>query len=89
MKLENEDTKNDFERRKNQFQNELSDACFKEEKARTEVQKWEATYKEWMSAMESRVNNLMHTNEFLQVCFVFVWVSVRDSIYRNVELEKI
>lgn len=69
LKMDNEEARNDFERRKKIFQAELSDACFKEEQAKKEVKSWEEMYKEWMKTMESRVNQLMQTNAFLQVLF--------------------
>ena len=67
LKMDNEEARTDFERRKKIFQAELSDACFKEEKAKKEVKSWEEMYKEWMKTMEVRVNELMQTNAFLQV----------------------
>lgn len=67
LKMDNEEARNDFERRKQIFQAELSDACYKEEKAKKEVKSWEEMYKEWMKTMEVRVNELMQTNAFLQV----------------------
>ena len=67
LRLENEEAKIEFERRKKLFQNELSDAVYKEEKAKQEVERWEIMYKEWMNTMEGRVNQLMQTNAFLQV----------------------
>ncbi|RNA13393.1 ELKS Rab6-interacting CAST family member 1-like [Brachionus plicatilis] len=68
LKLENEELKNESDRNKKQFDEELARSMNKNEEYKREIKQWEVMYKEWMQMMEDRVTNINRTHQILQEC---------------------